>query len=216
MNTKIHEDTRTFREFYPDASMRHQVHYAFAHQFLPQYAQQNPYAVFSYLYRSDMPGGALEPTRFIHSRWTMFEERAGLIERESDPFKHGLVFRRVSDLTLVIHELGGRASALVQMPTPEQALEAFFIGVVLLAPAAQAAAWPRDVQARVFTLEAEFGAPSGVGTTGLVCEWTRQGEHINFGLAVPARQDAFWRSLESLLEPPSGRLRPTQSLTSTL
>jgi hypothetical protein len=206
MNTRIHEDTRAFREFYPEAAMRHQVHYAFAHQFLPPYVQQNPYAFFTYLFRSDMPGGAMEPTRFIQSRWTMFEENAGLVKRESDPFKHGLVFRRVLDLTMSIHELGGRAGALIRMPVPEQALEAFFVGVVLLAPAAQAATWPRDVQARVFTLEAEFGAPSVAGPTGLVCEWTRGGEHLNSGFGVRAEPDAFLRAVATVLEAPKAPL----------
>jgi hypothetical protein len=208
MNDKIHEDIRSFREFYPDAAMRHQVHYAFAHEFLPPYVQQNPYAFFMYLFRSDMPGGAMEPTRFIQSRWTMFEEHGGLVKRESDPFKHGLVFRRVSDLTMSIPDLAGRAGVLVRMPTPEQAFEAFFVGVVLLAPAAQAAAWPRDVPARVFTLEAESGAPSVGGTMGLVCEWTRGGEHLNCGFGVRAEPDAFLGAVAAVLEVPVAGFTP--------
>ena len=118
LNIKITEDSRMFREFYPHSGMRYQVHYEFAHRFLPHYVHQNPYAFFSYLFRQDLPGGAMEPTRFIHSRWTMFEEMAGLIPREKDPIKDGMIFRRVFDLSMSIQEVADRPVALVQMPAP--------------------------------------------------------------------------------------------------
>jgi hypothetical protein len=200
MNVTIQEDSRALREFYPDPALRHQVHYAFAHRFLPQYVQQNPYAFFSYIFRQDMPGGAMEPTRFIHSRWTMFEEMVGLIQRESDPFRDGMVFRRVADLTMSTQEVAGRPVALVQMPTPEQPVEVFFVAVALLASPAHPGSWPRDVQARVFTLEAEFSEHPGEGTTGVVCEWTKEGEHRNFGFGVRAERDAFLRAVTAALQ----------------
>jgi hypothetical protein len=93
MKVKLQEDIRTLRDFYPDPILRHQVHYAFAHRFLPQYVQQNPYAFFSYLYHQDSSGGEMGPTRFIHSRWSAIFE-AGL----------------------TAHKLGGYASALIEMP----------------------------------------------------------------------------------------------------
>lgn len=181
MKTEITEDNRRLREFYPDPARRHQVHYAFAHQFLPQYVHRNPRAFFSYLYRADMPGGALEPVRFIHSRWTMFEEMVGLVEPENEPIDEGMVFRRVSDLTLSLRELDGRAAVLVQMPLPEAPTEAFFVGIVLLAPAVGWATWSPDVQARVFTLEARAQSAVRVGAMALICEWTQTGGHHNWG-----------------------------------
>src|SRR5688572_22377748 len=195
MNIQIQEDSRTLREFYPDSAMRHKVHYGFAHKFLPQYVQQNPYAFFSYIFRQDMPGGAMEPTRFIHSRWAMFEKMAGLVKRESDPFKGGMVFRRVSDLTMSTQVLAGKALAVMQMPTPEQPFEAFFVAVALLASPAHPENWQRDVQARVFTLEVEFSEHPGEGKTGLVCEWTKDGDHRNFGFRIRAERDAFLRAV---------------------
>src|SRR5207248_2003874 len=107
---KMKEDTRLLKEFYPDATARHRVHSGFAHQFLPQYVQQNPYAFLSYVFRQDMPGGAMEPTRFIQSRWSsIFEEWAGLApkERPGEP----MVFRRVSDLSMSVHSVAGRPTA---------------------------------------------------------------------------------------------------------
>lgn len=144
----------------------------------------------------------MEPTRFIHSQWTMFEKMAGMVQRESDPFKDGMVFRRVSDLTMSTQEAGGRPVALVQMPMPEQPLEAFFVAVTLLATPAHAESWPRDVQARVFTLEAEFSEHAGEGKTGVVCEWAKNGDHRNFGFGIRAEQDAFLRAVKAALQSP--------------
>jgi hypothetical protein len=200
MNVKIEEDSRTLREFYPDPALRHQVHYAFAHQFLPRYVQRNPYAFFSYLYNQDLPGGAAEPTRFIHSRWSaIFEQGAGLTAQQGGPFRGGMVLRRVTDLTMSIQELSGRASALIQMPTPEESPEAYFICVVLQSPAAHASSWPRNVQARVFTLEA-MHSERPEGKTGVVCEWTREGQHRNLGFGVPADREAFLRAVTTVLQ----------------
>src|SRR5713101_6578141 len=152
MNPKIHEDIRALKEFYPDPATRNKVHRAFAHRFLPQYVQQNPYAFFNYLY-GEKPQ---EPTRFIQSRWSMiFEDMIGVAPKGRDESKEGVLFRRVSDLTMTIQELAGKATALVNMPTPEGPTAAFFVGVVLSASTAKPETWPRDVEARVFTLEAE-------------------------------------------------------------
>ena len=191
------EIPRTLREFYPEPSLRHQVHYAFAHQFLPQYVWQNPYAFFSYLYRQDLQGGVVEPTQFIHSRWSViFEKRYGLNPRGSDPAIMP-VFRRVSDLCMSIQELDGRPSALVQMPKPEQSPQAFFVCAVLLAPVLQASSWSRDVQARVFTLEAV--QDPGDGNIGVICEWSREDMHDNYGLRVRAERGVFLQALAPLL-----------------
>ena len=201
MSANIPEDCRTFREFYPDPELRKKVHYAFAHQFLPSYVQQNPFAFFSYLWNDDLPGGRTDPNRFLHSRWSViFEGRLNLPVPQGDSFKVGAGFRRVTDLNMTIQELDGRASALIQMPTPEQSPLAYFVCVVLMAPASQASSWSRDVQARVFTLEAVFKADDTKCESGLICEWTKGGSHTNYGIAVPADGTAFLRAVESLLK----------------
>ena len=202
MNVKIQEDCRTLGEFYPDPEARHQVHYEFAHRFLPQYVHLNPYAFFSYLYRSDITGETLEPTRFIQSRWDQFEKMLGLVDREADPMTNGIVFRRVVDLTMSTQEVAGRPVALVQMPAPEQGVNAFFVAVALLTSPEHPENWPRDVQARVLTLEAQFSDDPDAGKAGMFCEWTREGEHRNFGALVPAERDAFLRAVAVALQAP--------------
>jgi hypothetical protein len=202
MNIHIQEDSRTLREFYPDAELRHQVHYQFAHKFLPRYVQENPHAFFSHIFRRDEPGDPLDPARYIHSRWRMFEGMAGLIQTEIDPAKNSTVFRRVSDLTMSAIEVAGRPFVIVRMPMPEVWGEAFFVGVALLSRG-DPGSWPRDAQARVFTLEAGFD-PSGVGKTGVLCEWKKDSGHSNFGFEVPAAQDAFLQAVTAVLEAPAG------------
>jgi len=202
MNVKIREDSRTLREFYPDPEMRYWVHYEFVHRFLHQYVHQNPYAFFFYLYRPDITGETLEPTRFIQSRWDGFEKMLGLVEREADPMRNGIVFRRVLDLTMSTQEVAGRPVALVQMPTPEQGVNAFFVAVALLASPEHPDSWPRDVQARVLTLEAQFSDDPDAGKAGMFCEWTREGEHRNFGALVPPERDALLRAVAVALQAP--------------
>ena len=151
MNPKIREDTRTLQDFYPDPRARHQVHYQFAHGFLPQYVWQNPYAFFSYLFDTNLPGGALEPVRFIQSRWMLFEETAGLIPLE--PVLSNRVFRRVSDIGLQIGHLEGSPTAMITMPPPGELAEAFAVTVILMTHSLSPESWARNVEARIFTLE---------------------------------------------------------------
>lgn len=190
------------REFYPDPAKRHQVHYEFVHRFLHRYVHVNPSAFFSRLFRQDAPGGAMDPTVFIQSRWVGFEEMAGLLGSESDAFRCRRVFRRVSDLTMSTLEVAGRPVALVQMPSPEGPLDAFFVAAALLASPAHPASWPCDVQARVLTLEALCWDHPDAGKAGLFCEWTREGEHRNFGVLVPAERDMFLRVVGVALNAP--------------
>jgi hypothetical protein len=198
MNPKIQEDIRTFKEFFPDPAMRDKVHRTFAHKFLPQYVHQNPYAFFTYLY-AEKPQ---EPTRFIQSRWSMiFEETIGVAPKGRDEAKDGILFRRVSDLTMTIQEVAGKAAALVHMPIPEGPTAAFFVGVVLSASAATPGTWARDVQARVFTLEAEVEECPGQPRRGVLCEWTKTGEHRNYGV-VPGQRDFFLQGIVAIMQHP--------------
>ncbi len=195
----IQDDCRPFRSFYPDAAIRRQVHYAFAHLFLPQYVHQNPFAFFSYLCRQDAPGGAMEPIRFLHSRWSMFEEASGLSQGAGGLFRGEFVFRRVSDLSMSMEVAVGRPVALVKMPPPEGAPGAFYVAIVLLESAANPAGWSRDVQARVFTLEAQVADAPGEVRKGVLCEWKRDGSRGNLGRRVPAEREAMLEAVAGLL-----------------
>jgi hypothetical protein len=176
--------------FYPDAARRHQLHYTFAHRFLPQYVHDDPDRFFRPICQE-------APTLFIHMAWGMFLHRAGLIR--------GHRLRRVSDLTMDLRQLAGHLAALIEMPTPEAPLEAFFVGVVLLADAA--APSPASTSARVFTLEAEHKEVAVAGEA-IAGEWARDGRHLNYG-RIPCNREAFLQWINDQLirkKPPWWRI----------
>jgi hypothetical protein len=135
----------------------------------------------------------------------IFEEQVGLSPKGRDESKDGMLFRRVSDLCMTIQELAGMPAALVEMPLPEQMAEAFFVCIVLCASTAATVAWPRDVLARVFTLErSDTGQSSSAdASNGLLCEWTKEGKHQNYGLNVRAARDEFLKAIVAVLNTPN-------------
>jgi len=197
MNITIQVDSRTLREFYPEPELRHLVHYLFAHKFLPLSIHSDPYAFFNFIFSQAMSGRAMEPTLLIHGAWKLFEEKTELIKKES-----GSVFRRVSDLTMSIEDVAGWPVVLIQMPRPEKPPEAFFVAVALLSLAHTPDSWPRDVQARIFTLEAKYPEYQITDKHGMVCEWTKDVNHRNFGFSVLAEKDAFLGTVQALLLAP--------------
>ena len=198
------EDSRTLREFYPDAEMRHRVHYTFAHRFLPAYVWQNPAAFFRALYGEIDRGQPTDPTRFLQSRWhAIFEPDYGLVTDESvDPIatpKSKYVFRRVSDLSMTLHDVGGGRAALVRMPPPEQSPEAYFVCIL-------------ETGARVITLEytREELASKHEGDQGIICEWVREGAsgiHRNFGAGVAPEPEAFLHAVNLVTRKPWWKIR---------
>jgi hypothetical protein len=174
--------------FYPDASLRHQAHYQFAHRFLPKYVHDDPYRFF----RPICPEA---PTLFIHMTWDMFLHMAGLIR--------GHRLRRVSDLTMSLQQLAGHLVALIEMPTPEAPNEAFFVAVVLLADSAPPEPRPTNVSARVFTLEAEH-KETAVAGEAIVGEWASDGTHLNYG-RNPCNREAF---LQWIIKELTGKKAP--------
>lgn len=189
----IREDSRTFREFYPDASLRGQVHYAFAHRFLPQYVQQSPYAFL----KAVIGPKAMDPTRYLQARWGLFEQQVGLVEPPRDIFS-GMVFRRVTDLTMSIVSEAATQVALIQMPLPEGPVQAYFVAVVPggRLPPEQ---WDNALQARVFTLESMLDVAREPGGKAVLCEWAG-GSHCNLGRVLPATPEAFLLALQDVLK----------------
>ena len=200
-------DSRTFREFYPEPEGRHSAHYAFAHKFLPTYIHKNPFGFFWHLFRVDPARGVTEPTLFIHTRWTMFEELTGRIKVEGDLLHGGL--RRVSDLTMSLHELANRPVALVRMPMPERPAEARFVAAALLGSTGDLETRNRDLEARVFTVESVHADMSpevrDAGNKDVLCEWTKGGEHWNFGVGVSTESEAVLETVAGALQAPERR-----------
>ena len=139
----------------------------------------------------------MDPTRFIQSRWGLYEGAVGLAAWKTGSGKD-LVFRRVTDLSLTLHQVAGHPVGLVRMPPPEAPLQAFFVAVVLLAPADAPERWPADARARLFTLEAEMDRPLGSEARGVLCERSTVG-HRCIGMRVPAKPEPFLEAVGAVL-----------------
>lgn len=202
MSYPVKEDPRTLKGFYPDAEMRHQVHRTFAHRFLPLYVHRSPWVFAFEIYDRLVTGRPVDPSRYIQTRWMLFEESTGLVAPDSNPEKNGILFRKVTDLTMTFQQVQGMPTMIVRMPHPERMPEAYYLAIVLLTQASNPRAWPQDLKARVFTLEhSDLLGPDGLAY-GVLCEWTPEGKHLNFRSVVRADRDPFVQSVAKLLENP--------------
>ncbi len=199
------EESRPLAGFYPDAEQRYSVHYTFAHRFLPQYVHENPRAFFYGRYGGSAGGSSpADCTRFIHSRWRIMEGMIAGAPSLGEPF------RRVTDLSARFETLNGQPVAVITMPVPDRLVGAYFVAVVLLAPAVDPEAWTDDTRARVITLEYSDAGPA----VGVLCEWTANGTHANTGRLLSADRESFLAAVADYLRgavPKPDPIRPNGS-----
>ncbi len=166
-------ETRTLKEFYPNFQARQNIHYTFAYSFLTPYVHKNPKAFFTYLLAPEMMG----VDNFIQSRWSLMEARMGLA-----PSVEKLKSRRwIADLQIWIEELDGHPVAVIQMPTPEQEPNAYFVIVALQADGLDPKSWPETAKARVLILERDATGSQ----RGYLQEWFADGRHQLLHSSVP-------------------------------
>ncbi len=193
----MREDARRLQEFHPEPALRSALHYAFAHKFLPPYIHSNPRA---FLMAVTDPKLAIDPTKYIQARWQMFEQNAGVGQLPTNPLQPGYMIRRVTDLGMDVNSILDRPVAIVRMPIPEAAAQAYFVAVVPVMEGLTPAEWPEDFRVRVFTLEATLDAPRLPGTQAILCEWGADGTHANRGRLLPATADDFLEEVQRQLQ----------------
>jgi hypothetical protein len=103
----------------------------------------------------------------------------------------------VEDIT--IHNIRVRQypCAVVEMPRPRATTEAFFVAAVLLAEIDRELPDAKDRALRYFTLEK--GLVLGGPSRTVLCEWTSDGSHVNYGDGPTPRIEAFIESVQELL-----------------
>ena len=85
------------------------------------------------------------------------------------------------------------------MPPPRAVPEAFFAAVVLLTtPDDNIPSDPGDIELRYITLEK--GVTPDYGPCTVLCEWTSDRNHRNYGNGQEAKLDAFATAVKDLLE----------------
>ena len=197
----MREDHRTLAEFHPDSKARSKLHHAFAQRFLPHWVFLDPKGLFLPCLLSEA-----DPTVMIQGRWQMMEELIGTVERAKDV--KDIVFRRVTGLSAGVEIIAGHPALFLTMPPPEGPTQAFYVGIVLLAPAGDPNDWPRNVSARYFLLER--AGEAGEADVGHLCERTPEGVHRDLGIELPADRNAFRAKIAEVIHamrpvPPAGR-----------
>lgn len=200
------EDCRLLKDFVPEAQARCELHYTFAHRFLPEFVHGDPLGFFAALEGEKSRGGGVPtegPTRFIQGRWAILEMEFGLVPGPSSTEQlEQAAFRRVLDLEAWTETVYGKRGLFVQMPAPGQSPHvvtagalAYFLGVVLV----------EDSSARVFTLDTlertilDANATEWPSGPGALCEWTKENMHRNYEMLVEPRRKSFVTAIEHLL-----------------
>jgi hypothetical protein len=89
--------------------------------------------------------------------------------------------------------------AVVELPPPHAMTEAYFTAAVLLLDPAQESADLKNAPVRYFTLELGFDLDSTPRT--VLCEWTKDGTHVNFGDGPAPTLEGFVAAVSSHLRP---------------
>ena len=105
----------------------------------------------------------------------------------------------VGDLKVHAVRAAGRPCAVLEMPPPRGVTEAHFVALVLqwTEPLPETEPMPKDAL-RYFTLER--GVCLGGPPRTVLCEWTAEGSHRNFGDGPEPRLESFLEAVARLLE----------------
>jgi len=160
-------------------------HYTFAHTALPQVAFQDPLSVLSVL-------GSQDADAFLAELWSLVDRTLAEDGIETDLSAEDLHVHRAG--------VGGRPCAIVQMPEPIAVTEAHFVAIVSLSTFKEIQAGDGHVEIRYFTLERGVSLERGEPRT-VLCEWTSDGTHANFGDGPPAELDAFIEAIALRIDP---------------
>jgi hypothetical protein len=87
-------------------------------------------------------------------------------------------------------------AACITLPQPTEMPEAYYIAFVHR-PASEDPLDSKRVFTRYFTLE--YGQRIDGSPRTVLCEWTADGSHLNYGDGPPPQMDLFINSIESLL-----------------
>lgn len=157
-------------------------HYQFAHHALRSFAFENPLAFLMLL-------ASPEAQEFLSTLMAYVLEECKKTKPQPD--------LPIEDVALHKGRVGGYPCVVVEMPRPKAITEAFFVAAVLLADLDNLPDNPKNVELRYFTLEK--GATFGGGPPTVLCEWTSDHRHLNYGDGPAPRLEMFVQALEELI-----------------
>lgn len=159
------------------------MHYAFAHLGLRSLAFDDPLRCLAILSSDDS-------RKFLAYLLRSVEQHC---QTRGDQLDFGL-----EDIVVHSVRMGRFPCSVVQMPEPRGITEAYFVALVLMIDP-DAESLPDKPELRYFTLEKGFNVGGGPPRT-VLCEWTADGTHANYGDGPPPELRAF-------LEAVAGRLK---------
>ncbi len=161
----------------------HCHHYTFAHIALRQVAFEQPVACLGML-------ASPEAMQFLTDVWKRVDEHC----RQRGEIS------TIQPAEFVVHRrrLGDYACAIVELPEPWFITGAHFVALILNVPFDRLDPEDRDVPLLYFTLE-RGASLDGVART-VLCGWTRDGAHCNFGNGPEPTLEAFVPFLEERLK----------------
>jgi hypothetical protein len=155
-------------------------HYALAHYVLRSVAFDDPLAYLGILASPDAH-------KFL----------AHLLRSVSERCKNEQPDFAAEDIAIHPVRVGQYPCAVIELPQPRATAEAYFTAAVLLADLQDQVPESAQRKLRYFTLEKGFvlnGPPRTV-----LCEWTSEGSHVNYGDGPLPQLEAFVRAVEELL-----------------
>ncbi|MDK2124067.1 hypothetical protein [Parachitinimonas caeni] len=155
------------------------VHYVFAHQALRQLCQEDPLRFFAII-------GSEEQMDFLAWAWGVTEKNVG---EKADGY-------RVEEVAVTRGRILDRPGIIVQLPQPRATAEAHFVGIVLDVPLSEASP-PEKVGFRYFVLECGTHLDGTERT--VLCEWTADGDHRNYGDGPAITVQDFVAAIEKRL-----------------
>ena len=161
----------------------HCHHYVFAHQALRQVAFDAPLPIMGILASADR-------SRFLSDLWTSVDEHCRQRGETST----------INPAEMVVHtgRVGEFPCAIVEMPEPWFVTGAHFVALVLAVPLAQIKPETTDLPLYYYTLEkgASFDGPERT----VLCAWTKDGTHLNYGAGPEATVGAFVAEIEKRMK----------------
>jgi hypothetical protein len=157
-------------------------HYTFAHYALRSVAHQNPMECLAIL-------ASPRARAFLSDLLRSVAEHCRARGKESD--------LAVDDIIVHPVRAAGNPCAVVEMTRPRAVAEAHFVAAVLLVGADPGSPGEGQPSVRYFTLEKGMSFEGPPRT--VLCEWTAEGSHVNYGDGPEPGVDAFVQAVAALV-----------------
>jgi hypothetical protein len=163
-----------------DSPRRH--HYVLAHQALRSVAFDHPVPFLGILVSDRARPFLAELLENVHEHCKDDEPEAGF---------------GAEDLSVHPGRIGDHACVIVELPRPRGVTEAYFVAAVLMVDLQREAPEEEKPPLRYFTLE--YGARLSGPARTVLCEWTAEGSHLNYGDGPEPTVAAFAAAIERML-----------------